>query len=376
MTQQNPNSEAIAVTISIIAKNQSDALSSDLINELNFLAKTSDIQVVKNFTQKIDKTNSKTLIGKGKIEEISSYIIENHIQILIFDCDLSASQFKNLSEALPKDTQVLDKSNLILDIFAKHAKTSQAKTQVELAQYQYLLPRLKRMWTHLERQKGGIGMRGPGETQLETDRRIILKKIALLKEKLKHIDLQNAQQRKNRSEMVRVALVGYTNVGKSTLMNTLTDANVLAENKLFATLDTIVRKIKIKDIEFLISDTIGFIRNLPHHLIESFKATLHEVKEADIILHVVDISNDLFEEQANTVYETLKSLDAINKPIITIFNKIDVHTNNVINIENTWMAKQSICISAQSKTNIDKLKELLYKEIRIIQNSKYPYNTN
>ncbi|MGE9616646.1 MAG: GTPase HflX [Solitalea-like symbiont of Acarus siro] len=372
MTQHNPNSEATAVTISILAKNQSEALSSDLINELNFLAKTSDIEVVKNFTQKIDKTNSKTLIGKGKIEEISSYIIDNNIQVLIFDCDLSASQFKNLSEILPKNTQVLDKSNLILDIFAKHAKTSQAKTQVELAQYQYLLPRLKRMWTHLERQKGGIGMRGPGETKLETDRRIILKKIALLKEKLKHIDLQNAQQRKNRTEMVRVALVGYTNVGKSTLMNTLTDANVLAENKLFATLDTIVRKIKIKDIEFLISDTIGFIRNLPHHLIESFKATLHEVKEADIILHVVDISNDLFEEQANTVYETLKSLNAINKPIITIFNKIDVHTNNVVNIENTWMAKQSICISAENKTNIDKLKELLYTEIRTIQNSKYP----
>jgi GTP-binding protein HflX len=325
-----------------------------------------------------------TFVGTGKLEEIKDYIKAEEIDILVFDDELSPSQLRNIENEL--QIKILDRSNLILDIFAKRAQTSQAKTQVELAQLQYMLPRLTRLWTHLERQKGGIGMRGPGETQIETDRRIILNKISLLKERLDEIDKQNATQRKNRHQLVRVALVGYTNVGKSTIMNMLSKSEVFAENKLFATLDTTVRKVVIDNLPFLLSDTVGFIRKLPHHLVECFKSTLDEVREADILIHVVDISHPNFEDHMNTVNETLKELGAIDKEIITVFNKIDAYQNlekeddepvTLADFEQSWMAKNSspaLFISATKKENLEQFRTLLYDRVKTIHTQRYPFD--
>ena len=379
-----------AVLIGLITLSQTKEQAIEYLEELTFLANTAGANPVKNFLQKLSYADPKTFIGKGKLEEVKQYITENNINLVIFDDELGPSQLRNLEKAL--EVKILDRSNLILDIFAGRAQTSNARTQVELAQYQYLLPRLTRMWTHLERQKGGIGMRGPGETQIETDRRIIQQKIALLKEKLKKIDKQKAIQRGNRGALVRVALVGYTNVGKSTIMNTLAKTEVLAENKLFATLDTTVRKIVIGNLPFLLSDTVGFIRKLPHQLIESFKSTLDEVREADILLHVVDISHPNFEEQIEIVNKTLAEIDGFDKPTVMVFNKIDAFsykpieedelisktaTNNSLeDWEKTWMAKgeQNIFISTLQKKNWSEFKDLLYKEIKRIHANRFPYN--
>jgi GTP-binding protein HflX len=328
-------------------------------------------------------------VGTGKIQEIKDFITERNIELVIFDDELSPSQLRNIERIL--ECKILDRSNLILDIFAKRAQTSHAKTQVELAQYQYLLPRLTRMWTHLERQKGGIGMRGPGETQIETDRRIIKQKIALLKEKLISIDKQMSVQRGNRGELVRVALVGYTNVGKSTIMNLLSKSEVFAENKLFATLDTTVRKVVIQNIPFLLSDTVGFIRKLPHMLVESFKSTLDEVREADLLLHVVDISHPNFEEHYTVVNETLAEIKANDKPTIVVFNKIDalrmrpvlnddeigLHEPTLEELKTMWMSKledNCVFISAQKKQNVDELRDKIYEEVKTIFKVRYPYN--
>ena len=379
-----------AVLIGLITLSQTKEQAIEYLEELTFLANTAGANPVKNFLQKLSYADPKTFIGKGKLEEVKQYITENNINLVIFDDELGPSQLRNLEKAL--EVKILDRSNLILDIFAGRAQTSNARTQVELAQYQYLLPRLTRMWTHLERQKGGIGMRGPGETQIETDRRIIQQKIALLKEKLKKIDKQKAIQRGNRGALVRVALVGYTNVGKSTIMNTLAKTEVLAENKLFATLDTTVRKIVIGNLPFLLSDTVGFIRKLPHQLIESFKSTLDEVREADILLHVVDISHPNFEEQIEIVNKTLAEIDGFDKPTVMVFNKIDAFsykpieedelisktaTNNSLeDWEKTWMAKgeQNIFISTLQKKNWSEFRDLLYKEIKRIHANRFPYN--
>jgi GTP-binding protein HflX len=322
----------------------------------------------------------RTYVGKGKLEEIASYIIAEEIDIVVFDDELSPSQLRNIEREL--EIKVLDRSNLILDIFAGRAQTAQAKTQVELAQCQYLLPRLTRMWTHLERQKGGIGMRGPGESQIETDRRLILNKIGLLEDKLEIIDRQNETQRRNRGELIRLALVGYTNVGKSTIMNVMSKSEVLAENKLFATLDTTVRKVVIENLPFLLSDTVGFIRKLPHHLIECFKSTLAEVKEADILLHVVDISHPQFEDHIRTVNETLKDLQSLDKPMIMVFNKVDAyrHEDHELSIEDfkkTWMNKvnsPAIFISALKAENIQEFKQLLYTKVKELHLERYPNN--
>jgi GTP-binding protein HflX len=328
-----------------------------------------------------------TFVGTGKLEEINAYVKSEEIDMVIFDDELSPSQLRNIENEL--QVKILDRSNLILDIFAKRAQTSQAKTQVELAQLQYLLPRLTRLWTHLERQKGGIGMRGPGESQIETDRRLILNKISLLKERLKEIDKQNLTQRKNRAQLVRVSLVGYTNVGKSTIMNMISKSEVFAENKLFATLDTTVRKVVIENLPFLLSDTVGFIRKLPHHLIECFKSTLDEVREADILIHVVDISHPNFEDQINTVNETLKDMGAIDKEVITVFNKIDAYRPadfdpqqenpplTLSDFKNSWMSKDrnpAIFISALNKENIEEFRLLLYEKVKAIHTVRYPYD--
>jgi GTP-binding protein HflX len=344
-------------------------------------------ETVKTFTQRMQRPDRATFVGTGKLEDIKAYVKAEEIDIVVFDDELSPSQLRNVENEL--QVKILDRSNLILDIFAKRAQTSQAKTQVELAQLQYMLPRLTRMWTHLERQKGGIGMRGPGETQIETDRRIILQKISLLKERLKEIDKQNETQRKNRHQLVRVALVGYTNVGKSTIMNMISKSEVFAENKLFATLDTTVRKVVIENLPFLLSDTVGFIRKLPHHLVECFKSTLDEVREADILIHVVDISHPNFEDHMDTVNETLKDLGAIDKEIITVFNKIDayrplsrdeqeeVEPLTLSDFENSWMAKNSspaIFISALKKENIESFRSLLYEKVKAIHTHRYPYD--
>jgi len=337
----------------------------------------------------MEAPNSRTFVGSGKLAEIEAYVKENEIDLVIFDDELSATQLRNLEKTL--ECKILDRTNLILDIFAKRAQTSYAKTQVELAQYQYLLPRLTKMWTHLERQRGGIGLRGPGETELETDRRIIRDKISLLKEDLKRIDRQMITQRKGRGNITRVALVGYTNVGKSTIMNMLSKSDVFAENKLFATLDTTVRKVVVGNLPFLLSDTVGFIRKLPHHLVESFKSTLDEVREADILVHVADISHPDFEEQINVVTQTLSDLKAVNKPILLLFNKIDQYayiqkedddltpkTKQNLSLEelkNSWMAKSdyiTLFISATKKTNIDQLRNTLYDEVKKIHIQKYP----
>ncbi len=390
-----------AVLIGIITPDQPEERAKEYLDELAFLAQTAGADPIKMFFQRLDHAHPNTFVGPGKLEEIKNFVEENEIGLVIFDDELSPRQVRNIEKELvdqsPNATdqvRILDRTNLILDIFAKRAQTSNAKAQVELAQYQYILPRLTRMWTHLERQRGGaIGRYGPGETQLETDRRIILKKISLLKEELKVIDRQMATQRKNRGKMVRVSLVGYTNVGKSTIMNLLSKSEVFAEDKLFATLDTTVRKVIIDNLPFLLSDTVGFIRKLPHNLIESFKSTLDEVREADLLLHVVDISHPNFEEQMEVVNQTLRDISHEEKPMILIFNKIDafsytpkeeddlspVKRENISleELKNTWMAKlheNCIFISAKNKTNIDELRNILYERVKAIHIERYPYN--
>lgn len=315
-----------AILIGIITPDVSQEQAYEYLDELAFLAKTAGAKPVKNFTQKLPHPDSKTFLGKGKIKEVFTYAEKNQVSLIIFDDDLSPSQIRNIERIFREECKILDRSNLILDIFASRAKTAQARTQVELAQYQYLLPRLTRMWTHLERQKGGIGMRGPGETQIETDRRIIKDKISLLKKQLVKIDKQSYTRRKGREHLIRVALIGYTNAGKSTLMNKLAKSEVFAENKLFATLDTTVRKVVIRNLPFLLTDTVGFIRKLPHQLVESFKSTLDEVREADFLIHLVDISNPNFEDHINVVNSTLSDIGVNNKPILLVFNKIDAYT--------------------------------------------------
>jgi GTP-binding protein HflX len=373
-----------AVLVGIITPGQSDAQTREYLEELEFLVATAGGETIHSFTQRMQRPDRATFVGTGKLEEIKDYIKAEEIDIVVFDDELSPSQLRNIENEL--QIKILDRSNLILDIFAKRAQTSQAKTQVELAQLQYMLPRLTRLWTHLERQKGGIGMRGPGETQIETDRRIILNKISLLKERLEEIDKQNATQRKNRHQLVRVALVGYTNVGKSTIMNMLSKSEVFAENKLFATLDTTVRKVVIDNLPFLLSDTVGFIRKLPHHLVECFKSTLDEVREADILVHVVDISHPNFEDHMSTVNETLKELGAIDKEMITVFNKIDAYQNlekeddepiTLADFELSWMAKNSspaLFISATKKENLEQFRTLLYDRIKTIHSQRYPFD--
>ncbi len=375
-----------AVLVGIVTPGQTEMQTREYLEELQFLVMTAGGETIKTFTQRMQRPDRATFVGTGKLEEIKAYVKAEEIDMVVFDDELSPSQLRNIENEL--QLKILDRSNLILDIFAKRAQTAQAKTQVELAQLQYMLPRLTRMWTHLERQKGGIGMRGPGETQIETDRRIILQKISLLKERLKEIDKQNETQRKNRHQLVRVALVGYTNVGKSTIMNMISKSEVFAENKLFATLDTTVRKVVIENLPFLLSDTVGFIRKLPHHLVECFKSTLDEVREADILIHVVDISHPNFEDHMETVNETLKDLGAIDKEIITVFNKIDQYTPlineeeeqppiSLSDFENSWMAKTSapaIFISALKKENIEAFRSLLYEKVVAIHMQRYPYD--
>jgi len=382
-----------AVLIGLITPDVTKEQAYEYLDELAFLADTAGAKPVRNFTQKLPHPDNKTFLGKGKIEEVRLYTEENEIKLIIFDDDLSPSQIRNIEKIFGEETKVLDRSNLILDIFASRAQTAQARTQVELAQYQYLLPRLTRMWTHLERQKGGIGMRGPGETQIETDRRIIKDKIALLKKKLEKIDKQSFTRRKGRQDMIRVALVGYTNTGKSTLMNTLAKSDIFAENKLFATLDTTVRKVVIGNLPFLLTDTVGFIRKLPHQLVESFKSTLDEVRESDLLVHVVDISNPKFEEQIEIVNKTIIELGVTDKPILIVFNKIDAYTftlkeeddltpilaENISleELQKTWMGKldqESIFISALNKTHFNELKDLLYAKIKQLHEVRYPYN--
>ena len=374
-----------AVLVGIITPNETEEKEREYLEELEFLVHTAGCITQKTFTQKMHRADRATFVGTGKLEEIAEYVKSEEIDMVVFDDELSPSQLRNIEREL--QVKILDRSNLILDIFASRAQTSQARTQVELAQLQYLLPRLTRMWTHLERQKGGIGMRGPGESQIETDRRIIQDKIALLKERLKIIDRQNETQRKNRGQLVRVALVGYTNVGKSTIMNTLSKSDVFAENKLFATLDTTVRKVVVENLPFLLSDTVGFIRKLPHHLVECFKSTLDEVREADILIHVVDISHPTFEDQIKTVNETLKDLGAVDKEVITVFNKIDAfkpehdeETGRTLSLEefkNSWMGKNNspaVFISAAKRENMEELRSLLYTKVKNIHQERYPYD--
>jgi len=383
--------EEKAVLVGVITQLQSEEKAREYLNELAFLAETAGASPEKLYFQRLEYPNPKTYVGPGKLIEIKNYIDENEIGLVIFDDELSPKQLRNIEAELK--VLILDRTTLILDIFAKRAQTASAKTQVELAQLQYSLPRLTRLWTHLERQQGGIGMRGPGETQIETDRRIILTKISLLKQNMKDIDQQMSTQRKNRGKMVRVALVGYTNVGKSTLMNLISKSDIFAENKLFATLDTTVRKVIIDNLPFLLSDTVGFIRKLPHHLVQSFKSTLDEVREADLLLHVVDVSHPNFEEQLEVVNQTLKEIDPQEKPMILVFNKIDAFSYtpkdeddlsptrreniSLEELEKTWMSKlhdNCIFISARDKQNIDQLKALMYEKIKALHIERYPYN--
>ena len=381
-----------AILVGIIYPGQEETEVAEYLDELAFLTETAGAEPIKRFIQRLDVPNPRTFVGAGKIEEIGVFVSENKTDLAIFDDELSPTQLRNIEKAL--GCRILDRTNLILDIFARRARTSYARTQVELAQYQYLLPRLTRMWTHLERQRGGIGLRGPGETEIETDRRIIRDKISKLKAQLKKIDVQMSMQRKNRGKMVRVALVGYTNVGKSTIMNLLSKSEVFAENKLFATLDTTVRKVVIGNLPFLLSDTVGFIRKLPHDLVESFKSTLDEVREADLLVHIVDISHPGFEEQINVVNETLRELRSSDKPAIMIFNKIDAFSytrkddddlippskeNFSLNdLRKTWMASdknhRTVFISAKTRENIDDLRKILYEEVRKIHVTRYPFN--
>lgn len=381
------------VIAGVVTQLQSEEKLSEYLDELEFLTFTAGGEVIKRFSQKMERPNPKTFLGTGKIEEINLYIKEHGVSTIIFDDELSPSQQKNLSKIL--DCKVIDRTNLILDIFAQRAETSYARTQVELAQYQYLLPRLSGMWTHLERQRGGIGMRGPGETEIETDRRIVRDRIALLKEKIKTIDRQMSVQRGNRGALVRVALVGYTNVGKSTLMNVISKSEVFVENKLFATLDTTVRKVVIKNLPFLLSDTVGFIRKLPTQLIESFKSTLDEVREADLLLHVVDISHADFEDHIASVNQILQDIGSIGKHTIMVFNKIDAYKHLTIDEDDlitekttrhytleewkeTWMSqsgeKNTLFISATNKENFEEFREKVYEAVREIHISRFPYN--
>jgi len=381
------------VIVGIVTQNQDEEKLNEYLDELEFLTFTAGGEVIKRFSQKMDKPNPKTFVGTGKLEEIASYIKENNISTIIFDDELTPSQQKNITKIF--DIKVLDRTNLILDIFAQRAQTSYARTQVELAQCIYLLPRLSGMWTHLERQRGGIGMRGPGETEIETDRRIVRDRIALLKDKIKAIDKQMATQRGNRGAMVRVALVGYTNVGKSTLMNAVGKSDVFVENKLFATLDTTVRKTVIKNLPFLLSDTVGFIRKLPTQLIDSFKSTLDEVREADLLLHVVDISHPEFEHHIESVNQILKDIKSDDKQTIMVFNKIDAYKpaylaeddlitekepkhNTLEEWKKTWMnnvgEKNALFISATDKTNFEEFREKVYEAVREIHITRFPYN--
>ena len=381
-----------AVLVGLITEQQNEAKSREYLDELAFLADTAGAETVHTFMQRLPYPNPRTFVGKGKLEEIRAFIEDNDISMAIFDDDLSSKQVLNIERELK--VKILDRTSLILDIFAKRARTANAKTQVELAQYQYLLPRLTRMWTHLERQRGGIGMRGPGETQIETDRRIILTKISLLKEELRNIDKQKAVQRKNRGKLTRVALVGYTNAGKSTLMNLISKSDVFAENKLFATLDTTVRKVIIDNLPFLLTDTVGFIRKLPTHLIDSFKSTLDEVREADLLVHVVDISHPNFEEQIEVVDKTLREVcNGADKPMIMVFNKIDAFTYtpkdendltpqtreniSLDELKRMWMSRlphDCVFISARTGANIDELKNMLYQRAKEIHLTRFPYN--
>ena len=382
-----------AILIGLITPDITQEQAYEYLDELSFLAKTAGAKPIRKFTQKLPHPDNKTFLGKGKIEEVRLFAEEQEINLIIFDDDLTPSQIRNIEKIFGEETKVLDRSNLILDIFASRAQTAQARTQVELAQYQYLLPRLTRLWTHLERQKGGIGMRGPGETQIETDRRIIKDKIALLKKKLEKIDKQSLTRRKGREHLIRVALIGYTNAGKSTLMNKLAKSEVFAENKLFATLDTTVRKVVIENLPFLLTDTVGFIRKLPHQLVESFKSTLDEVREADFLIHLVDIANPNFEDHINVVNKTLSELGVNDKPTLLVFNKIDAYTfiqkeeddltpilpENISleNLKKTWMAKlegNALFISALNKTHFDELKDVLYAKIKQLHEVRYPYN--
>jgi GTP-binding protein HflX len=381
-----------AILIGVITQQQNETQSDEYLDELEFLTSTAGGVAVKRFVQKMERPNPKTFLGVGKLDEVRAYIESNGIGTAIFDDELSPAQIRNIEKVL--DCKILDRTNLILDIFAQRAQTSSAKTQVELAQCQYLLPRLTRLWTHLDKQKGGIGMRGPGETEIETDRRIIRDKIDVLKKKLLTIDRQMAVQRKNRGKMVRVALVGYTNVGKSTLMNVISKSDVFAENKLFATLDTTVRKVVIKNIPFLMSDTVGFIRKLPTQLVESFKSTLDEVREADLLLHVVDISHPKFEDHMESVNRVLADIKCADKPTLMVFNKIDAYSHETIEADDlitektkqhytlqdwkkTWMNNKeqtSIFISALNKENLEDFKETVYEEVKVVHIQRFPYN--
>ncbi|MCK5824011.1 MAG: GTPase HflX [Ichthyobacteriaceae bacterium] len=391
MIEQNTIVYERAVLVGVISNKQNEERSDEYLDELEFLAETAGAEVYKRFKQRLDVPHPKTFIGTGKLEELRQYIEGHNIDIAIFDDELSPAQIRNIEKVI--EIKILDRTNLILDIFAQRATSSYARTQVELAQYNYLLPRLTNMWTHLSKQKGGIGMKGPGETEIETDRRIVRDRISLLKGKLKKIDSQMSVQRKNRGKMVRVALVGYTNVGKSTLMNVLSKSDVFAENKLFATLDTTVRKVVVDNLPFLLTDTVGFIRKLPHQLVESFKSTLDEVREADLLIHVVDISHKNFEEHIDSVNLTLSEINSSDKPTILVFNKIDAFSyvekeeddltprlkenNSLDDWKKTWMAKMGkhvIFISAKDKENIVELKRLMYNEVRRIHIERFPYN--
>ena len=380
--------EEKAVLVGLVHKDQTEVQLQEYLDELAFLAETAGAITIKRFTQKLPHPDTKTFIGKGKIEEIKKYVEGKNVRIVIFDDELNGSQITNIEKLL--DVKTIDRSDLILDIFARRAKTAQAKAQVELAQYQYLLPRLRGMWKHLERLGGGIGTRGPGETEIETDRRIVRDKISLLRKRLAEIDKQSATQRKDRGEFIRVALVGYTNVGKSTLMNLLSKRHVFAENKLFATLDTTTSKVVFENTPFLLSDTVGFIRKLPHHLVESFKSTLDEVREADILLHVVDISHPAYEEQIGVVNKTLQELKAFDKPIITIFNKMDLYEERTFDtwleestkkeilndLEERWQREthgNAVFISAIGKRNLDDLRKKILNKVRALYKIRYPY---
>jgi len=382
-----------AILIGLVTSKSTKDQTFEYLEELAFLAKTAGVNPIKRFVQNLASPDRKTFLGSGKIKEILDYTRIESVNIIIFDDELTPSQIKNLNKIFGEKTRILDRNNIILDIFASRAKTAQARTQVELAQYQYLLPRLTRLWTHLERQKGGIGMRGPGETQIETDRRIIKDKIALLKKKLSKIDKQASTRRKGREHLIRVALIGYTNAGKSTLMNQLAKSDVFAENKLFATLDTTVRKVVIQNLPFLLTDTVGFIRKLPHQLVESFKSTLDEVREADFLVHLVDISNPNFEDHIKVVHNTLTELGARNKPLILVFNKIDCYKYrkkdeddltpikkenlSLESLQKTWLNKiedETIFISALNKTYYNELKDILYIRIKELHQKRYPYN--
>ena len=381
-----------AILIGVLYHGQDESEVEDFLEELSFLTETAGAEPVKRFIQKLDAQNPRTFVGSGKIQELAKFISENKVDIAIFDDELTPSQLRNIEDAL--GCRILDRTNLILDIFAHRARTSHARTQVELAQYQYLLPRLTGMWTHLERQRGGIGLRGPGETEIETDRRVIRDRISLLKDQLKKIDTQMTTQRKNRGKMIRVSLVGYTNVGKSTIMNLLSKSDVFAENKLFATLDTTVRKVVIGNLPFLLSDTVGFIRKLPTDLIESFKSTLDEVRESDLLIHIVDISHPAFEEQIKVVNSTLKDLSVSEKPLIIVFNKIDAFSYiikdeddlapllkdnySLSDLKKTWMSSDkhhlTVFISAKTKENVEELRKIIYEEVMKLHVKRYPFN--